>query len=32
MAQGDGTGGTGESEKGEGQIANFKYQISDIRI
>ena len=27
MAHGDGTGGAGESEKGESQIANIKYQI-----
>ena len=27
MARGDGTGGAGESEKGESQIANIKYKI-----
>lgn len=32
MARGDGTGGTGESEKGEKQILNIRYQISDIKI
>lgn len=32
MARGDGTGGAGESEKGESQIVNIKYQISDIGI
>ena len=31
MARGDGTGGTGESEEGESQILNIRYQISSIK-
>ena len=31
MARCDGTGGAGESEEGESQILNIKYQISNIK-